>query len=112
MVEVTEEVTLGIGTAGGAVSAAVAWELVFLDREAGLEAGRARLVVLAEGEAFMPKSDSAVVSPATWEGPGLEMGCCTLVERMMMSLPWTTRLSLDFFSSSVSISEWRHERSI
>ena len=105
--EVTDEVTLGMATGDGPGSAPVAWELAFLERVEVFEVVRARLVVLSEGEAaFRPNSDRAVVSPATWEGPGLEMGCWIFVERIMMSLPCTTRLSLDFFRSNVSISEW------
>lgn len=58
----------------------------------------------------------AVAAPLTegWlEGEGrgaaapawLLMGACRFVERLRISLPWTTMLSLDFFKSRVSISE-------
>ena len=103
--EVTDEVTLGTAMGDGPRSEPVAWELAFLERVEVFEAARVRLLVLAEGdEAFRPNSARFVVSPPTWEGPGLAMGCWTFVERTMMSLPCTTRLSLDFFRSNVSIS--------
>ena len=105
--EVTDKVTLGTAMGDVPGSEPVAWELAFLERVDVFEAVRVRFVVLAEGEGvFRPKSAKVVVSPATWEGPGLEIGCWTFVERIMMSLPCTTRLSLDFFRSNVSISGW------
>jgi hypothetical protein len=80
-----------------------AWELAV--RESGaVEAARAKLEVLAEGEVFNPRFAMAVFKPETWEGPGLFIGWLTLVERYMISFPCTTKLSLDFFKSRVSIS--------
>ena len=65
-VEVTDEITLGIGAAEGPSSAPVAWELVFLEREGEVEALRVKLAVLAAGEVeFTPNSERAVVRPAT-----------------------------------------------
>lgn len=37
--------------------------------------------------------------------PGAVMGLLRSVERLMISFPWTTRLSLDFFKSRVIISK-------
>jgi hypothetical protein len=83
----------------------VAWELADLDSAVVVAVFRVRLDVLAEGELEpRPMSDKAVVIPETWDGPGLDMGWATLVERYMISFPWTTRLSLDFLRSKVSIS--------
>jgi len=79
-------------------SVPVAWELGVV------EFGRAKLEVLAAGELFNPISANAVFRPETWEGPGLVMGWLIFVERYMISLPCTTRLSFDFFKSNVSIS--------
>jgi hypothetical protein len=88
-------------------SGVVAWELV--DLESALvvtEVVRAKFEVLAEGEWLLrPISEIAVVMPDTWEGPGFDIGWLTLVDRYIMSLPWTTRLSLDFLRSNVSISK-------
>jgi len=95
--------TVGVDTS----AVPVAWELADRDRALlVVDTVDARFVVLAEAEVLAPSpnSDSAVVRPADWDGPGLAIGCATLVDKYMMSLPWTTRLSLDFLSSSVSIS--------
>ena len=37
-------------------------------------------------------------------GPGRFSGARRLVDKLKMSLPWTTKLSFDFFRSRVSIS--------
>lgn len=101
--DATGEVTLAVAAVA---SDPVAWELGV--RESGaveLEAtGSAKLDVLAVGELFNPMLAMAVFKPETWEGPGLLIGWLTLVERYMISFPWTTKLSLDFFKSRVSIS--------
>jgi len=94
---------VGVGTS----AVPVAWELADRDRALlVVDTVDARFVVLAEADVLAPNpsSDRAVVRPADWDGPGFEIGCATLVDKYMMSLPWTTRLSLDFFSSNVSIS--------
>ena len=52
-----------------------------------------------------PETESDDAWSAVEEG-GLLMGWEMLVERYMISFPWTTRLSLDFFRSKVSISTW------
>ena len=60
------------------------WELGVRDKEFGVApAEAARFEVLADGEGpwEMPMSASAVDRPMTWEGPGLDMGWLTLVDR-------------------------------
>lgn len=100
-------------------SATVAW--VLDERESGSFEGPVPFGEREMVDSFMPISAKAEVTPCTCEGPGLEMGWLTLVDKYMMSLPCTTRLSFDFLRSNVSISvcvrcgliEWRlcdHDR--
>lgn len=53
----------------------------------------------------MPMVANAEATPLTCEGPGLLMGTWILVDRYMINLPCTIKLSLDRFRSKVSISE-------
>lgn len=55
-------------------------------------------------DAFKVRSPKAGVIPETWEGPGLLIGVDVLVDKHKISLPCTTKLSLDFLRSNVSIS--------
>lgn len=83
-------------------SVTVAWVLDV--RESGLPEGPAPFGEREMLDSFMPMSAKAEVTPWSCEGPGLEMGWLTLVDKYMMSFPWTTRLSFDFLRSNVSIS--------
>jgi hypothetical protein len=96
---------LGKGTVGSVV---VAWELEARERPRVPVCNGEAVLVLAPFrdvlEAFKPRLANAAAAPATWDGPGLEMGWLTLVDKYRISLPCTTRLSFDFFKSNVSIS--------
>lgn len=65
-----------------AASVPVAWELAVLESVPVDDAFKVKLAELAVGELLArPISDSAVVTPATCDGPGLDMGWEILVER-------------------------------